>query len=305
MLCYNFQLFSHGIYMCLVSVLVPVYNEEEFIKAAIESVLQVRDVSVELILVDDGSTDSTREVISSIPDARVRCFQNPGKGKVKALNHAYSQSRGDFFVLFAGDDLLVAGQLKARIEPLREAPSLAISLCKVKMFSDDKRFDGVVVPKNPHKGAATGGGMAFNKGFAKLVFPIPDVLPNEDTWIKNFIDFYSLKVFHVPVIGLLYRIHSGNSLNRDSDHSVFSENLYKRERASQLFLADFGASLDLHKRNRLAARCRAQKYRFENRPLRVLACFGLGFRERISLAVYASPTLYFIRNYFYSFFSGR
>ncbi|MBK3871217.1 glycosyltransferase [Stutzerimonas frequens] len=290
----------------LVSFLVPVRNEELFIRESIESVLAVSDINIELIIVDDGSTDSTADIIRSIGDKRVKFIDGGGNGKVAALNLAYSVAQGSAFILFAGDDILVPQVVLDRVRPCllnKQAP--VVSLCKVKMFSDNKKFNGVVVPKDPQKGALTGGGMAFNHAFAKLIFPVPDILPNEDTWIGAFVEFYPCDTIHVPKVGLMYRIHQGNSMRRDVRFSEFSAQLRRRESASKLFLQLKGDSLSSGSRETLAQRWAAQDDRYNGRSTRILFYSCLSIRERISLFFYSNALLYSLRQRFYSFFSGR
>lgn len=290
----------------MISILVPVFNEERFVVQALDSILSVIDLDLEIIVVDDGSEDGTYSMVADIKDSRVSCYKNPKRGKVSAYNFAYSKSRGDCFILFAGDDLIVSGLLEQRINVLAECRHLpAISLCKVQMFSENKKYDGIVFPKHKDLGASTGGGMAFNKAFAELVFPIPESLPNEDSWIKMFVDFYSLDVFHVPKVGLKYRIHENNSFRRDVGFSDFSERLKKRESASDLFLESFGHLISEKACVKLAHRCIAQRDRYSGRFFRILFNFAIPFRERISLIFYSHGLFFSVRNFFYSFFSGR
>lgn len=290
----------------MISILVPVYNEGKHIGQALGSILSGVECEFEVIVVDDWSEDNTAEVVSQINDPRVFLYKNPRKGKVSAYNFAYEKSHGDCFVLFAGDDLIVSGLLKQRVESFRMndvAP--AISLCKIQMFSDNRKYDGIVVPKHKARGASTGGAMAFNKAFAELIFPIPVSLPNEDSWIKLFIDYYRLRIFHVPKVGLKYRIHEGNSLRRDVSFSDFSQSLKMREAASEIFLEKFGGALSSKNRARLAQRCAAEQDRFKGNSIKILFYFRLPFLERFSLLVYSSELLFCLRNRFYSFFSGR
>lgn len=291
--------------MRLVSFLIPVKNEQEYIRDAIESLLAISAIEYEAIFVDDGSTDDTVSIIKSYDEPRIKCFLGGGKGKVAALNLAYERSSGDFFILFAGDDVICPDVVLDRVAPFVSMDAAAISLCKVRMFSLDERYNNVVIPKAPGKGASTGGGMAFNKEFARHVFPIPDGLPNEDTWIKAFVDFGFCKIYHVPAIGLNYRIHSGNSVRRDVDFDKFSNQLRVREKANKLFEDRFASHLPLSSSRLLRQRCSAQDDRYHGRWVKIFFYFSLPLKERLSLVFYSNGFFYYFRQRFYGFFSGR
>ena len=83
----------------LVSILMPVFNEEKYISKAIDSVLSQTYINFELIIIDDGSTDKTSKVIKRYSDKRISFYQ-PGKiGKVAAFNLAFSRSINFFLSL--------------------------------------------------------------------------------------------------------------------------------------------------------------------------------------------------------------
>ncbi|HET9002157.1 MAG TPA: glycosyltransferase family A protein, partial [bacterium] len=71
----------------LVSVIVPAYNAERFLGRAMRSALAQTYPHFELIVVDDGSTDRTADVIRSFPDARIRHLSQPNSGQGAARNH--------------------------------------------------------------------------------------------------------------------------------------------------------------------------------------------------------------------------
>ncbi|ELX2305089.1 glycosyltransferase family 2 protein, partial [Yersinia enterocolitica] len=71
-----------------VSVVIPVYNAERFIRTAISSVLSQEYVNIEVIIIDDGSTDSSGKIIQSINDDRIKYFKKENGGIVSALNFA-------------------------------------------------------------------------------------------------------------------------------------------------------------------------------------------------------------------------
>src|SRR5579871_2870885 len=100
-----------------VSVLLPVYNGERFLAAAVRSVLEQTFSDFELIAIDDGSTDGSRAILEDFArrDARVRVISRPNSGIVGALNDALAQARGEFAARMDADDLCLSGRFAAQV----------------------------------------------------------------------------------------------------------------------------------------------------------------------------------------------
>ena len=111
----------------LVSILIPAYNVEEWLGAAIASALGQTWRHREIIVVDDGSTDRTLAVVRQFESKGVRVVTQPNQGAAAARNKAFSLSRGDYIQWLDADDLLspdkVAHQMQ-RAEQLRDARML-------------------------------------------------------------------------------------------------------------------------------------------------------------------------------------
>jgi glycosyltransferase involved in cell wall biosynthesis len=106
------------------SIAIPVYNRETFIRRALASCLSQRHGSFEVIVVDDGSTDRTAEVVSGIVDRRVRLLTQPvNRGVSPARNLAVEHARGEWIVFLDSDDELTADALALMDAEVRTAPS--------------------------------------------------------------------------------------------------------------------------------------------------------------------------------------
>lgn len=91
----------------LVSVIVPVYNCENYLKGCIESILNQSHKNLELILVDDGSKDKSTEIAENYKkDERVKLFHIPNSGPAQARNIGINNSRGEFLFFIDSDDLI-------------------------------------------------------------------------------------------------------------------------------------------------------------------------------------------------------
>jgi glycosyltransferase involved in cell wall biosynthesis len=105
----------------LVSVIVPVYQGEHLIAGAIRSVLAQTHEHLEVIVVDDGSTDETLQRLAKITDSRLCVVSQANGGTAKARNTALSLARGTYIAFLDSDDRWFPGKLEAEVRLLREA----------------------------------------------------------------------------------------------------------------------------------------------------------------------------------------
>src|SRR4051812_27484223 len=102
-----------------ISVILPAYNCERFIGSAVQSVLSQTTTDFELIIIDDGSTDHTAEVILGITDKRIRFYRNDrNSGLVYTLNRGIALAEGDFIARMDGDDLCKQSRFEVQLEYL-------------------------------------------------------------------------------------------------------------------------------------------------------------------------------------------
>ncbi|MDR0710803.1 MAG: glycosyltransferase family 2 protein [Prevotellaceae bacterium] len=88
-----------------ISVCMPCYNAAPYIRECVESVLAQSFAEFELVVVDDGSTDNTADVVCKITDPRLRCFTLPHSNANVARNYALAQSRGKYVAFLDADDI--------------------------------------------------------------------------------------------------------------------------------------------------------------------------------------------------------
>jgi len=119
----------------LVSIIMPVYNGEKYIKEAIDSVINQTYKNWELIIVNDGSKDNTEKIIKSYYDKRIKYFCQENRGVSAARNKALELAKGKYVTFLDSDDYLPPNSIKARVEYLEKNPDIDI-------------VDGVVVVKD-------------------------------------------------------------------------------------------------------------------------------------------------------------
>jgi len=106
----------------LVSVVMPVYNGEKFLRDALESVLALDYERFEVIVVDDGSTDGSPDIAQSFPSVRVLRQTNQGVGG--ARNTALAVAKGEIIATIDADDLVPASKLRDQVGYLLEHPEV-------------------------------------------------------------------------------------------------------------------------------------------------------------------------------------
>ncbi|MDR0567350.1 MAG: FkbM family methyltransferase [Prevotellaceae bacterium] len=107
-----------------ISVLIPLYNSQPFIKETVYSVLSQTFRDFELLLMDDGSTDSTAEIVKSIQDERIRYERCP-HDFVGTFNRGLSVARGKYIALIDHDDLMTPERLQMQHDYLESHPDVA------------------------------------------------------------------------------------------------------------------------------------------------------------------------------------
>ena len=292
-----------------ISILSPVYNEADHVTEMIASVDAQSHRDWELVFVDDGSTDDTVPLLQehAAHDSRIRLVSHGVKlGKSAAFNLAFAHSTGEVIVLLAGDDRLPPMSLERRakvMEGLRPGER-RLAAYKLRSFSQDPRFDGMVLPKGPEAVSFSGGVLTMARSLADTLFPIDESLPSEDIWLGYAAPAVASRLVRDPSIVLEYRIHAGNSNPRQATFTTMSRKMSERHEAWRLLL-ESQLPLGEPARAHLAALWRAEQSRRSRRYLRLVRTEGLGVAERLSLLAMAHPALYAVRLRFYRLLSGR
>ena len=122
----------------LVSIIVPVYNSEKFLKNSIESVLEQTYKNIELILIDDGSTDNSLEVCNNfrLKDERVKIISTENKGVSNARNLGIKNAQGKYIMFCDSDDLYHKKYIQIMVESLELANS-ELGICQYHKFKEN------------------------------------------------------------------------------------------------------------------------------------------------------------------------
>jgi len=119
------------------SVILPVFNGAEFISEAVKSILGQTYTDFELLVIDDGCTDNTFEVLGQFHDDRIRVIRNAvNSGLVHSLNKGISQSTSDFIGRMDADDISEPNRFALQIGSLKKNRELGVISCGFRSFSD-------------------------------------------------------------------------------------------------------------------------------------------------------------------------
>jgi glycosyltransferase involved in cell wall biosynthesis len=113
----------------LVSIVISSFNPGEHLRVSVESALGQTWENIEVIVVDDGSTDGSIAAIEKIGDPRLRILRQPNSGKSVAMNRALTAARGEFYAIQDADDVSDPRRIERQVQRLLQDPSLAAVFC--------------------------------------------------------------------------------------------------------------------------------------------------------------------------------
>jgi glycosyltransferase involved in cell wall biosynthesis len=208
----------------LVSVIVPAYNSARFIGRTLQSIIAQSHRQIEVIVVDDGSTDDTSDVVSAYArkDERIYLFKRPHGGAPVARNFAAAQARGAFLAPCDSDDLWSREKIALQLAALRNAPAATgVAYCW-SVGIDEK--DAVIFPDWAHAVAegnvlhamiedslpGSGSAPLIRRSCFEAAGGYPEDVANADEW-QLYIALAGICAF-TPVRAHLvgYRFRAGN-----------------------------------------------------------------------------------------------
>ncbi len=208
-----------------ISVIMPTYNAEQFLRESIESILEQTYSNFELLVIDDNSKDKTREIINSYDDIRIRIVDGDRKGLAAALNKGIREAKGEYIARMDADDISLPERFAKQVDYLKAHPEISLLGTQQLHFGSVVRFHKP--PKNPEiaKLALVFGcdichsTLMFRKDdFIKHDLFYPEGSSQEDfeLWGKA-IEF--IKVRSLPEVLGEYRVHS-NSITADKESKL-------------------------------------------------------------------------------------
>lgn len=127
-----------------VTVVLPAYNATQYIRETIDSVLKQSYQNFELLVIDDGSTDDTAEVVQAYvqQDSRVQLISQPNQGVSAARNHGTRRASGELIAFLDADDLWVPHKLEAHVRHFSSDAKLGMSFARIEYIDSNSKRTG-------------------------------------------------------------------------------------------------------------------------------------------------------------------
>lgn len=119
----------------LVSIIIPVYNSEQFLAETIGSAINQTWTNKEILLIDDGSTDDSLSIAKSYESDRIKVFHQENKGASAARNYGLREARGEYIQFLDADDLLSENKIETQLVALTNNPN-KVAICSTVYFLD-------------------------------------------------------------------------------------------------------------------------------------------------------------------------
>lgn len=208
----------------MVSVIIPVYNDEKYIRESIESVLNQDYESLEVIVVDDGSSDFTPKILQKF-NKRITYIRQENRGTAAALNKGIQEANGQFIAWLSSDDLFLPKKIKHQVDRLIESPSLALVYTDwIMIDSHGEEVKVVHCPRPPSErfviellkeNFVNGSSVIIRRECFEKVGYFDETLPIDsdgDMWFRMLKN--GCRFGHVPIPLIKYRWHSDNLSHR-------------------------------------------------------------------------------------------
>jgi len=124
----------------MVSVIIPTYNCGAFVREAVESVLGQSHRDLEVVVVDDGSTDDTPVVLARIEDPRVTVIRSPHRGLSAARNEGLDRARGEYIAFLDADDRWLPSKLDRQVALMDAEPEVCLTFTNLTRFNAEREF---------------------------------------------------------------------------------------------------------------------------------------------------------------------
>ena len=125
------------------SIIIPLYNHEKYIKKAIESVIKQTYPFWELIIIDDGSLDRSAEIAEEFQDKRIRLFRQKNTGAHQAINRGLEMAKGEYIAILNSDDIYEKKRFEIMLRYMQEHTEVGFSCSYLHVINEKGRKLGV------------------------------------------------------------------------------------------------------------------------------------------------------------------
>lgn len=227
----------------LISVILPVYNGADFLRETLDAILAQTQADFELLVINDGSSDDSENIIRSYTDSRIRYFHHPNKGFAYTLNRGIAEARGKYIARIDADDICLPERFRLQSEWLEQRPGTAMVGCFVTFINEkgepqgDWPEDRANVTNEQIRQSlpfvnciAHPGVMARTEVFRRFPYLDPQKpLEDYDMWLR--LAGAGLVMEKVPEMLLWYRVHSASmTLSIIKKKNVFARHFHCKRR---------------------------------------------------------------------------
>lgn len=228
-----------------ISIIMPVYNTEDYISEAIESLLIQGLRNFEIIIVNDGSTDASQKIIDDYESRYpfIRAYHQKNQGQGKARNYGISKAKGDYVYFMDSDDILLTNSLAKAFYNIQEK-NLDAYFFDGEAFFEDNFYDNIEFnyKRSKSHGYFEKGYELFNSFFNNneiLVSPclfivkksvlisknlrFPEGIKNEDLYFTMVLFFYLERVQHENYCYFKRRVRRGSTMTSFNNKQVFND----------------------------------------------------------------------------------
>ena len=237
--------------MPIVSIITPLYNKAAYITETIHSVLSQTYLDWEMLVVDNGSTDSGGEKDQKVQDSRIRLLQSPKQGPGAARNYGLTYAQGEWIQFLDADDLLEPNHLEQQLLAAQQNPDAEIIACCWQEFTEEnptvrilKQPEGIGQPIEVLRDAAIAfAPWAVHAALVKRSALSPDCYWSEqlDKYLGEDIAFWFRLVSQCTVAygaskGALYRIQTSQCRNQNLNPEKWFEGVHAALELNQQYL---------------------------------------------------------------------
>lgn len=134
----------------LVSIILPVYNCGDFLHDSVLSLLEQSYSNLQIIIINDGSTDNSKNILDSFADSRINLISRENKGLIYTLNEALSLCDGKYIARMDGDDISHKDRIFEQVKYLEKNKDIAVLGCSANIIDmDSKTIGNRFPPRNP------------------------------------------------------------------------------------------------------------------------------------------------------------
>ncbi|HMC84996.1 MAG TPA: glycosyltransferase family 2 protein [Chitinophagaceae bacterium] len=213
----------------LVSVVMPVYNAEKYLQSTIDSIINQDYPNLEIIVINDGSTDDSKKIILHNKEPRIKYFENTeNSGIVKTRNRGLDEAKGEYIAVMDSDDIAFPERIKKQVDFLEKNPEYGMCGTYFQTIDgNDKLLKNVHFPSNDRDARSY---LIVKNCFCHSTVMMRSKLAKElkyDTGydvVEDYQLWYKLsrvsKIINLPVYTTYYRVH-GNNISTTRNNHMF------------------------------------------------------------------------------------